>query len=271
MLSSVVTALMRLDSEADDYFDQLVEVIESDPSFTTRILASANSVLLAGQEPVTSLQAAIARMGSAAATDVVVSLSVLRVFVPRSAGDRALWRHGLQVATAARALAKCSASVGVDPNNAYTAGLLHDVGRFVLMQEAPAKLSRIDESEWEDPEGLLAAERSIVGMNHAELGTLACSKWGLPSLIAEVVRDHHKDPAQVEVSKLTALVHLADLGMFDSVLHEASAPGESLNLRQRELLVSAVPRWLTLGVSELFELLTTAAHEANARADALGV
>jgi HD-like signal output (HDOD) protein len=103
----------------------------------------------------------------------------------------------------------------VEPQVAYLAGLLHDVGRFVLYLEAPEELRAVDETAWDSPAALIAAEKSICGFTHPEIGFLAAQKWKLPSDLALVIQFHHMvDPhpplVPARLVPLVKLVAIAD-------------------------------------------------------------
>ncbi len=96
---------------------------------------------------------------------------------------------------AARTIAKSLPGLNVHPDQAYVDGLLHDIGRFVMLEHAAPELKRVDDSHWETPEALVQADIDVYNYTHAELGYLACQHWGLPQSIADVVRLHHDDHA----------------------------------------------------------------------------
>ena len=105
------------------------------------------------------------------------------------------------------------------PDTAYLAGLLHDIGRFVMMEHATDELQAVDESDWRTPDELIAADFEVYRFTHSELGYLACNRWGLPESVSRVVRDHHADlSADVEpgsIEATTYCVQVADrLSMF---------------------------------------------------------
>jgi putative nucleotidyltransferase with HDIG domain len=79
----------------------------------------------------------------------------------------------------------------VDPQQAYLAGLLHDIGRFVMFEHDPVDLEAVDCTHWETPEELLAAERALCGFDHTELGAQACRVWKVPSEVTDVIQFHH--------------------------------------------------------------------------------
>lgn len=248
-LPMALARLIELDRDDDDYFDRVLAVVETEPNLATRLLAHAKSVSADSIEPIRCLKTALSRIGTAGAEDMALALSVTRVFIPRDAWERALWRHALQVAIASRRLVAYSSDNSILPEEAYACGLLHDVGRFVMFLEAPDDLRRIDESGWEGGEGLLEAELSICGLTHAELGAQACERWGLPPMFIRVVRDHHASGLIVppdHSGKLTAIVRMADRAMFPSAIPGALGRDEdSDGVLQRDVLKLA-PGFLQL-------------------------
>ena len=117
-------------------------------------------------------------------------------------------------------------------SQAYVCGLLHDIGRFVQFEGAPADLTSVDEKHWMGPEELVDLERSTLGYDHALLGWHACRKWSLPEPIGEVVRHHHADLSDTvhEHADLIRLVQWADALSMALLLDPgiADLPAESL-------------------------------------------
>jgi putative nucleotidyltransferase with HDIG domain len=144
------------------------------------------------------------------------ALAVSRVFVPTTAGQRNLWRHALQVAVAARTITSLMTTPSVLPAQAYLAGLLHDIGRFVMFEAATEDLGRVDEAPWHSPQQLMEVEHALLGYDHVQLGVLVCRRWSLPQVITEVIKLHHDYAASVAqasgpLGSLIAIVQLADL------------------------------------------------------------
>jgi len=265
---------MALNPKADGYFDQVLKVVESEPTFAARILATANSAVAGARSPITTVRSALTRIGSLSASNLILAVAVSRVFVPRNDWEKSLWRHALQVALAARGIAQRSRDPDLDPEEAYVAGLLHDIGRFVMFQVAPEKLRRIEEGEWDSPQQLVEIERSICGLTHTDLGAIACANWGLPDTIIGVVRDHHgpvpSRPAG-RAAKLTALIRLADIAMFPSAMPGTPGLGEADEATIERVLVPKLPPFLRLDAAELGRILRSVAAEADAIARSLGV
>ena len=123
---------------------------------------------------ITRLGDAVMRTGRSRRGRLVVVHSIARVFLPRTQWERDLWIHALSVGTLARRLAP-HMKTPADPDIAYLAGLLHDLGRFVLSLEAPEELRAIDETAWEMPASS-SRPRRVCGFTHAELGFLAAQR-----------------------------------------------------------------------------------------------
>lgn len=273
VLPMVVAKLMALDRADDDYADQVVALIAAEPNFSARVIAAANSAASAPASPVTALGAAIARIGSVHATNLVLALGITRVFIPRDDWERSLWRHALQVALASRALVAHAQPRGLNPDEAYLAGLLHDVGRFVMFQEAPEQLRRVDEGDWETPDALIDFETKICGLNHAELGALACRKWSIPPTIAHVVAQHHNPKAQPTDTpgRLAAIVHVADLAMFPSAMasDEGYATADVATVESE--LRHRLPPDVAMSADELHRIIVDVTREADDTLELIGL
>ncbi len=273
VLPTVVARLMALDASAPYYFEDVERLIGSEPSFLARVLAAANSASSAPRSPITALGAAILRIGSRNAAGLVLAAAVARVFVPRSDAERGLWRHALEVATLARRLARHASDPSIAPEEVYAAGLLHDVGRFVMFQEAPAELERLGQLEWQSPEELQRHERALCGLTHAELGALACTKWALPAGIVQVVHDHHADVASPrgKTATITALVQLADLAMFASMRPGDETLERAQPTRIESLHATRAAPLLGLALDDFEHEIRLALAESDAVCATLGI
>ncbi|MDE3204935.1 MAG: HDOD domain-containing protein [Acidobacteriota bacterium] len=270
VLPSVVVKLLRLNRDDEDYPDEVIATVESEPNFSTQVMAVANSAASSPLAPITTISAAVTRIGADYAANLVVSSGVTRVFVPRDSWDRSLWRHALQVASAAKAVCGHLTGERVNPDEAYTAGLLHDVGRFVMFQEAPERLRQIDEGNWEGPEDLTEMEKSICGVNHAELGAIACEQWGIPDLIGQVVLHHH-DRNLPPDALLTSVVRFADLAMFPSARPDRSGYAEAEEETVWEELHTRIPPNVNLDAHQLHALIQDVTERTERISQALGI
>lgn len=170
VLPTVIVDLLRLAPTATDFFEQVTHIVAADPSFTTRLLVAANSALSNPNQQIVRIQDAVARLGAKNVARLITAMSIARVFVPKTDLERNLWRHAFGVAVVAEKVTRAVVGPAPDPSTAYAAGLLHDIGRFLLFQEAPQELQHVDETAWATPHELIDAEQRICGFTHAELG-----------------------------------------------------------------------------------------------------
>lgn len=274
VLPIILTKLMALNRLADDFPERVLALIETEPSYAARVLSTANSAASAPATPIVSLRAAIMRIGSARAVDLVTAAAVTRVFVPRDPWEKGLWRHSLQVAVAARALALRADDRDLPPDEIYPAALLHDLGRLVMFNEAPDLLRTVDEGDWDSPEKLVLLERSICGLTHTELGALACRQWNLPETIVIAVRDHHDSPVaapRTRQAKISTLMRFADLAMFPSALPGTLGWAEAGQALVAKVLVPKLPSFIRMTASELHTTIRSAAAESELMARSLGL
>lgn len=198
-------------SDPESSFSDLAGIIESDQGIVTRVLKLANSPFYGLSGNVSSVQRASVVLGSKTLMellDLACSSEILGKTLSGynlAAGD--LWMHSLAVAHGSRIIA-----LRVSPGreqDAFSAGLIHDVGKIIL---DPYILERKSEFESFIKAGnvsFLAAEKIILGFDHAELASDVCESWQIPAHIAKPIRYHH-DPAPAGTDLLTFIVHTAD-------------------------------------------------------------
>lgn len=273
VLPTTVVRMLSLDRRSDRWFEDLVDLVRREPTYAARVLAAANAASRRGRTEITTIREAVLRLGASPTSQLVVSLSVVRVFVPTNAWERSLWTHAITVATLARALAEGTDLGPYRPDDAYLCGLLHDLGRFILFQEAPEALRQIEEAPWSNPADLVSAEIRICGVDHAALGARAVEHWGLPSVVVQVVRRHHQRQTENDpLSRLVAVVQAADrLDFFEvSPGHqagEARPPDTDADLLAR--VAAVLPRGYRQAPAVVLPRIRAALDEAHQALEAL--
>jgi putative nucleotidyltransferase with HDIG domain len=184
----VVTRLLAL-TDADDTRD-LLDTIDHDPALTARILRTANSPFFAQTRSVTSVGRAVLVLGMTMVRNLTLGLTVWDATASSVAPQHGhtLWAHSVAVAHAAQHLAlRTRSCAGPD---AFTAGLLHDVGKLVLAKQFPDAYRPIlvRTAATPVPPDL---ERAAVGLDHAEVGALLFDRWRLPKVLVDAVVHHH--------------------------------------------------------------------------------
>lgn len=216
LLPGVMFELMKSDPDSETFFDDMVRLAKNDPPLACLIIGYANSAACIGKCPVEGIEKALVRVGSKNILQLLMAISVARVFVPAKDEQRNIWRHSLEVAHIALFLARTSYFSTVKPETAYMAGLLHDLGRFVMLQVAPDALKDTDVRGWGAAAELISTEQSTLGFTHTVVGQIACKKMHLPGLLSNIVRYHHHPEAvrhpkvPKKLSDLLIIIQLSD-------------------------------------------------------------
>jgi putative nucleotidyltransferase with HDIG domain len=199
----------------DTSLSQLERIIEKDLGMATKILQLANSAFIASRSQVSSVKQAVALIGTDAIRTLAISIHIISQFEGSSAvRDHlpSLWEHSAAVASLARQIAATENQPGAIREQSFTAGLLHDIGRAILLAELPKEYLPILAQAAADPAEVLPLETETFGCTHAQIGAYLLSIWGLPPALVHVVTLHHRpsDEARSHFSPLTA-VHCADV------------------------------------------------------------
>ena len=199
--------------QADDAgMPELAALIAKDAGMTSKILGVANSSAYHRQSKVVSLEQSLVSLGTDMIKTLVISESVFQTFnsFPHSGSTdlRAFWKSSLSAAVMARALAKAMAYPHAE--EAYLAGLLHNVGRLALLATAPKEYAFNFTAR--DDAALCAVEQRTLQITHAEAGAWLIERWHLDSFLADSVLYHHEPLARLEASHpLIRIVRLAHL------------------------------------------------------------
>jgi putative nucleotidyltransferase with HDIG domain len=247
LLPSVVSKLSSLDLDSEDAPVRIEKLARSDPPFALRLMRLAN-IELNGDRTIKTIPDAIVQVGTRSLAEMIFALSVIEVFVPHTQAQRNLWIHSIQTAVAARRIAVLRPDFGISMEEAFLAGLLHDIGRFIIFEHHPREMAQIDEAEVDDLRDLVALEIKVCGFDHAVLGNIICDKLHLPWTVCEMVRTHHfyhdsRSRISPEVDSLVRLVQEADCLSFGLIRHQshASSTAEADNWIEQSLRLVGIP------------------------------
>jgi len=214
-IPSIPTVLQSLLNEVNQPADnvnllRVAEIIGRDESLAAQCLRMANSALYSRGPALDSLRGAVRTLGIARIRDIAVSCGLLRI-VPSSLNildPVVFWQHSLACAIIARKLAR---SVGFgDPEHAYLAGLLHDIGYIVNLVIFPEQTKTAIERAQREGLFMGEVEYSDLGFTHCQSGELLARRWNLSEGLVEVILCHHHVAAAVTNPGLVAIVSLAD-------------------------------------------------------------
>ncbi len=189
----------------------LADIIQYDQAITANVLKICNAAYFGLPRKVSSLGEAVVVIGQDILKDIIVTSSSARFYkgavgtgYQLSQGD--LWKHSVAAAIMAKLIA--ARVKGVDSGDAFTAGLLHDIGKRILSSFVADEFKLIVEKT-EAGMAFSEAETEVIGMTHSELGGLIMEKWKFPEGITIAVRSHH-DEDVLEKDDLSVVVGLAN-------------------------------------------------------------
>ncbi|HSQ85446.1 MAG TPA: HDOD domain-containing protein [Desulfobacterales bacterium] len=229
----------------DSDFKELANLFETDQAIAAKILKIANSPYYGYSGKITSIQRASVILGHKTLVELLTVIGTAGLLGNKLEGywldSGALWKHSLAVAFGSRIIANT-----IKPalsNDAFTSGLIHDVGKLILDQHVKERWELFQNFMDDGEHTFLEAEKKILDLDHAEVASEVCKKWNIPEPLTVAIRYHHH-PSQSNGSELAYIVHVADaiammtsLGMgIDGTLYQMDDTAmEFLNLREENL------------------------------------
>ncbi|MCB9853742.1 MAG: HDOD domain-containing protein [Phycisphaerales bacterium] len=210
---AVATRIVTACENANLCAEGIASIISEDPALAARILRVANSPFYGAAGKITQISRAVVRLGTIAVRNLVIGMCTNDAFGASResvSSHGVLWRHSVASAVAAETIA---VRVGFKPaEEAFLAGLLHDIGQLAIAKIVPADFERILAAASGSAD-LLAVERSVINTDHTKLGVRILSRWGLPAALCDITGDHH-DATDAVIGgdrRLLAITMLADI------------------------------------------------------------
>ena len=212
-LPTVLAEIMGEIGKTEATSNKITSLIETDPALTGSILRAVNSPFYGLRWRVNSVSSAIALLGLTETGRLLTAFYMKQRLFSLNTDQHSylelLWKHSVSTAAIARLIVK---EYGIlTGGKEFTAALLHDMGKIVLVQYFPKELVTIGRMIRELEQQDINAEDQIVAISHTEIGGLLAAKWRLPLDYVEVMRLHHA-PQRAELNpELVAVVRFADL------------------------------------------------------------
>jgi putative nucleotidyltransferase with HDIG domain len=207
---AAMEALAMLRSE-DASAERCAELIARDQALVARTLRLANSAFYGVPGRVGSMRDAVHLLGRRTLGSLLTVATLAPQFQAQGCALFSFvgfWRHAIATALAARGLA---GALGHDEEQAFTVGLLHDIGRLALAAYFPAQTTLAIQRARALDAGLPAIEREVLGIDHVELGAQVAAQWHFPAEVVSAIAGHHAPQAVAAGgASLTDIVHLAD-------------------------------------------------------------
>lgn len=233
-LSTVATRLIRVSSATDVEIDEIAKIIEVDPALSMRILGLCRRADRGLGDRITTVKRAVVMLGIEAVRAAALSVSVYDVMARDGdqqreqldatisegsslAGTRGFdrtgfWKHSIGVAAASELIASAQKDLGVVPEEAFLAGLLHGIGRLALDLVLPKAYDRVVRLAEKRACSTTSLERELIGLDHHTAGKRVAAHWQLPAALQDVVWLHDQPAAALparEAARLAAIVSAA--------------------------------------------------------------
>jgi len=234
-IPQVALKILRMINEDLYEIDSLAEEIRKDQVISARILQLCNSASFSNRKKIETLEHAVVMLGQRLLLKFVISASLDNFFSQCGMGyslcKGGIYHHAISTAIIAEKLADITGKT--PPALAYTAGLLHDIGKVVLDQYIYADFPLFYRQLNEERKESIEVEKDVLGIDHTEAGSELAHSWSFPESLIETITYHHKPEDTVQNTELVHIVYLADLLMsrFNTSLEIERLNTESLSSR----------------------------------------
>ena len=239
-LPDVVMELLSSIDAQDVDISVLARKVSHDQALMAKTLRLANSPVYGLQVKVTTLTQAITFLGFQATRNLIIAAAVTGCFAEGKCPGfdfKAFWRHSIATAACAKVLAR---RMKFNQDYAFTAGLLHDIGRLVLVTSFPGQYAQALALRKERDCELIEAEREVLGVDHVAAGIALAGHWNFSDTMRLAIAHHH-DPEEPGAGFLATIVHVAN-----AIVHALDIARDEAELVPA---VSSVA-WTALGLTE---------------------
>jgi len=211
VLPQVVMKVLDMTSNTRATTQELEDVIGQDQALTSKVLTLANSSYYGLPRRVSSLREAVMFLGFRVVRNIAMTASCYNIFIGKSDSQsllkRRIWKHSVDTSLLTRLV--CAYAPDVVPDEAFAAGLLHDIGKTVLEQYYPQAMLQVVQTAERLGIRHHEAEEQILGFNHADVGLALAIQWNLPIALGEALGYHHCISAASAAPRLVAVVAVA--------------------------------------------------------------
>ncbi len=214
-IPQIALKILRLVGEDTYDIQEIASEVRKDQVISAKTLQLCNSALFSFRQKIDTLDHALLLIGQDQLIKLVISAAVKKLFEPGSQGyslcKGGLYHHSLGTALVSEKLAQITGKI--PPAAAYTAGLLHDIGKVVLDQYVASAFPLFYRNIIQNKTNLISAEKEILGTDHTEVGYALANRWDFPESLTEAIKYHHCPQPGMAHQELTHILYLADLLM----------------------------------------------------------
>ena len=266
-LKGTIISIIEIINDPKSNLNDLKELLQLDPPLTARVFRVANSPYYAAPRPLHEIEEAVVWIGFDALQEIVLTQKYSEILKNcrrvKGFSPETIWKHCLAVALLSKMIMR--KEFGLKGNDAYAAGLLHDIGLIVEDQLQYDDFGKVMQEVVDGHQEILTAERSILGFDHADVGRMLAEHWNFPHAFADVIGSHH-DPTMgvADDGRIVKVLYVADFLSFEAGF------GYGKGTRQDKELFAMVTDELKLEPFAL-SLITEAMKEEMERIEEKGV
>ena len=214
-MPTIAAKVMQIVNDPHSSAEDVAKFISRDVALTSKVLRLANSAFYGIPRTISSVNSAIVILGFNTIRSRVLSASVLKVFPAKPglvAFDRkAFWKHSFMVGIASRMVAQIYRKRKlVDMETAFSAGLLHDIGKIILEQFSNDDYLPVLKAAKDQGIPLYMAEKAMLGMSHADVSGMLVDKWQMPNELKSPIVNHHSPMEDKASQDMACIVHYAN-------------------------------------------------------------
>ena len=226
-LPQIASRLLTLVNSPDTSAKEVAALVGQDISLSAKVLRLANSAYYGTPRAISTIQTAVVRLGFTVINTMVLSLTVFDMFTSNKKAVRfdraAFWRHCIRCSVLAKILANKCRQSGVDPEEAFCAALLHDIGKVVMEQYLHEDFCSALEYAAQDKLSFYDAETKLLSYSHADVASWLIARWELPDQLHFPIINHHAPQKSEEATAIVSVCHCADFLSYDSDLAQKDA------------------------------------------------
>lgn len=208
VMPAIAREIIRAVDDPNSCISDIKELIEQDSAIAAKLLKMSNSALYGFPSEINSIAHAISLLGTRTVRNLVLAVSLKKTFRRFGLMEQLLWQHSTLSGPVAAKLSDLP-QVEVSADEAFTAGLLHHIGKTALANSHHDEYEQVIQRVYNEKIGFVEAETEQFGFDHTMLGGAIATRWNLPDSLVSVISNHHNHGAlaslPAEIARLTAL------------------------------------------------------------------
>lgn len=244
-MPAIAREIIRAVDDPKTNISDIKELVEQDSAVAAKLLKMSNSALYGFPSEISNIAHAISLLGTRAVRNLVLAVSLKKTFHRFGLMEKLLWQHSTLSGPAAAKLSDLP-QISIGSDEAFTAGLLHNVGKTALANSHHDEYEQVIQRVYNERICFVQAETEQFGFDHAMLGSAIAARWNLPESLISVIANHHNPDALADMPKETA--RLTALTSITSVCLTKLGVGRSGPVD--EIDPSQIPAWSYVNLTE---------------------